>query len=220
MKVRTITAVSPLLLLLALLTLPVAAIAADPPVPAGKPNSPVVTTASPLPATPAAASAAPATEPGKKEQAILVGYVEMSRFGTETEAGKAARARLQAKSDGYRAQATAKQKQLEKQKNLLQEKMATLTPKQRETKAKEFEKKVEDYRKFAQNAEKELASLEEEVSRTLYGEVEKAAGGYGKANGLAAVIVKRDLLYVGSGVEARNVTDDIIKIMNAGTGKP
>ncbi len=169
------------------------------------------------PAVPAIEQKAAAA--AKTENVIRIGYVEMARFGEESSGGKAARERVKKKGDALRSQIAAKQKQLEKLKSSFESKLPTLSPKEREAKAKEFEKKVEGYRKFVQNAEKELQSLEEELSRKLYKEIEEAAVSYGKANGYAAIVVKRELLYVGSGVEGTDVTEEILKLVNAKASK-
>lgn len=187
-----------------------------------------VKSAAPVPASPEtkpAASVVPAVEQkaagaAKTDNVIRIGYVEMTRFGEESSGGKAARERVKKKGDTLRSQIAAKQKQLEKLKSSFESKMPTLSPKEREAKAKEFEKKVEGYRKFVQNAEKELQSLEEELSRKLYKEIEEAAVSYGKSNGYAAIVVKRELLYVGSGVEGKDVTEDILKLVNGKAEKP
>jgi outer membrane protein len=199
-----------------LLSIPAGALASEAipavPTPAALPVAPA-----PAPATAStpAAVAAPGPAEAAKPPLIRIGYVEMSRFGAETGVGKAARSRMQEKAEALKKQIAARQKQLEKQKNQLEAKLPTLSPKERAAKAKEFEKKYEEYRKFVEKAEKELQGVEEELTRKLYGEIESAAAAYGKANGLAAIVVKRDLLYAGSGVEAENVTEGVMKLLNA-----
>ena len=206
-----------------LLSVPAVSLAAETPTAAPAAVTPPVA-ASPAPAvTPPATAVAPKTteaaapKPAEaaKPAPIRIGYVEMTRFGAETGVGKAARSRMQAKTEALKKQIAAKQKQLEKQKSQLEAKLPTLSPKERAAKAKEFEKKYEEYRKFVEKAEKELQGFEEELTRKLYNEIESAASAYGKANGLAAIVVKRDLLYAGSGVEAENVTDGVMKLLNA-----
>lgn len=218
--------------LLSLLVAPHLALAADQSaVPAKDGAAPAATDAKsatpvlpPVEAKPAA-SVVPVPEQkagaeAKTDNAVRIGYVEMARFGEESAGGKTARERVKKKGDALRSQITARQKQLEKLKSTFEAKLPTLSPKEREAKAKEFEKKVEGYRKFVQNAEKELHQLEEDLSRKLYKDIEEAASSYGKANGYAAIVVKRELLYVGSGVEGKDVTEEILKLVNANVEKP
>ena len=78
-----------------------------------------------VPVPPASTAPAPAVLPALEEkkvepvqaaQTVRIGYADITRIGSESTPGKAARARFKAKADKYQAQITAKQKQLEKQK--------------------------------------------------------------------------------------------------------
>lgn len=196
------------LVLALLVVMPLYARAAEP-IPAAVPSA----APAPVPAV------APALEPKEVESAqaaptVRIGYADISRIGSESAPGKAAQARFKAKADKYQAQITAKQKQLEKQKAAIEAKLPSLLPEQRAAKAKEFEKKVDEYRRFVQNAEKELKPLEEELTRSLFGEIEKVVSDYAKANGFAAIVAKKELLYQGSSVTVLNVTEDILKLVN------
>ena len=175
-------------------------------------------------ATGSAPSAVPAAQPApdvpaavetkKAEPAIRIGYVDLARIGKDSARGKAAQALIKGKVDKFQAKLAARQKQLEKQKAALEAKMATLSPEERAAKAKGFEKKVEEYRKIVQNAEKELQPLQEELLGSLYKEIEQAATDYGKANGYAAIVRQKELLYLGSGVEAQDVTEAVMKLVD------
>ncbi|BCS55907.1 OmpH family outer membrane protein [Geobacter sp. SVR] len=156
----------------------------------------------------------PATAAGTP-QPLRLGYVELTRMGTDSELGKASRAKAQEKQQKLEAQLESKRKQLDKQKTALEAKIATMTPAQKQTKAKEFQKKVEEFQATVLKAEKELQSLQMDLENTLSKAVEQAATEYGKTNGLALVVVKRELLYVDSGVAAEDVTDGILKLMDA-----
>jgi len=187
-----------------------------------------------LTATAIAAESAPATTPTllteapqavsaadkKPAEAVAVqpsarlGHVDLARIATASEAGKAGQAELVALKGKFQGQIEAKRKQLEKQQAAIEAKLKTLTPAQRETKGKEFQKKVEDFQKYGMNAEKELLAKQEEVSSRLFKAIEQASAELGKARGLALVVVKRELLYLASGVEAQDVTEEVIKIID------
>jgi outer membrane protein len=172
----------------------------------------------PTPLTETSQPPANASAPQQKQPEatpIKIGYVDIARFGAETEVGKTAREKIRKKSESLEKQMNTKQKQLEKQKAALQLKLSTLPPHEQEAKAKEFDKKVDEYRKFVQNAEKEMKGLEVELNRQVYQDIEQAAITVGKANNFAAITVKRDLLYVGSNVEGEDVTAEILKLLNA-----
>lgn len=176
--------------------------------------------ADPAPATETAAQAAPAVPPSPApapavKQTVKIGYVDMAKAGAESNLGKALRAKVQEKQKKLQAQIEGRRKQLDKQKAALEAKFAGLAPAQREAKAKEFQKKVEEFQKFGLNAEKELQTMQEGLSSELYTAIEQAATEYGRSNALALIVVKRELLYIGSGVDAQDVTDGVLTLLNA-----
>lgn len=183
------------------------------------PGTVTVTPAAPA-AVPPAISLLPKTETllkpadSAKPQKMKLGYVDVARVSTESSLGKASAAQAKQKQEKLQAQITAKRKQLDKQKAAIEAQVASMTPAQREAKAKEFQKKVEAFQKFGMNAEKELQALQEGLGKAFNDSITQAAGAYGKANGLALIIVKRELLYLSGDVDAQDVSDGIIKLMN------
>ena len=170
-------------------------------------------TQTPPPAAPQAAAA-----PDQKtsvaaaaQQPMRIGHVDLARIAAESETGKAGQTQFAVLKKKLQGQLESKRKQLEKQKAAIEAKLKTLTPPQREAKAKEFQKKVEEFQKFGMNAEKELQAKQEEFSAGLFKAIEQASADLGKTKGLALVVVKRELLYLGSGVDAQDVTDEVIK---------
>jgi outer membrane protein len=150
-------------------------------------------------------------EAATAQQPARLGHVDLARIAAESETGKAGQTQMLALKKKLQGQIEAKRKQLEKQKDAIEVKLKTLTPPQREARAKEFQKKVEEFQKFGMNAEKELQAKQEEFSDKLFKAIEQASADIGKAKGLALVVIKRELLYLGSGVEAQDVTDEVIK---------
>lgn len=168
----------------------------------------------------AAASAVSAAAPDKAapvvaaEKRFKVGYVDMMKIAAESDAGKIARTHFEAKADRHKAQIDTKQKLLEKQKATLEAKLPTYSPEQRSVKIKEYEKKVEELRKMLQKADKEMRPMQEELVKEVYAKIEVAARAYGSANGYSAILEKRELLYLGQGVDAEDVTAALLAELN------
>jgi len=159
--------------------------------------------------------AAPVTAlPQKVEQAVRVGLVDMAKIASDSVPGKAVYSEIKAKTEKYRSQITAKERQLEKQKKTIEAQIATLSPQQREAKAKDFQKKMEEYRKLVTRADKDVRDRQEKLLNNLYKSIEKASGDYGEANGFAAVVMKKDLLFSGDNVEVKDLTEEIIKLVD------
>ncbi len=153
-------------------------------------------------------------ETSKVQSVVKLGYADMAKISSESSLGKASQAQAKAKQEKLQTQVQAKRKQLDKQKAAIEATIASLTPAQREAKAKDFQKKVEAFQKFGANAEKEFQVLQEGLSKSLYEAIEQASVEYGKANNLSLVVVKRELLYLANGVDAQDVSDGIIKLMD------
>ena len=172
------------------------------------------------PATTPSVSASPAvpaekaTPSGSTETRFRVGYVDMRKIAAESDAGKVAKAHFEAKADRHKAQIDTKQKLLEKQKATLEAKLPTYTPEQRTAKIKEYEKKVNELKKMLEKADKEMRPMQEELTKELYGKIEAAARVYGAANGFSIILEKRELLYLGKGIDAEDVTAILISELN------
>lgn len=146
--------------------------------------------------------------------AAKIGYVDVARIGVESDRGKALKALLTTRKDQLQGKVDGRKKQIEKFKASVESKIQSMTPQQREAKAKEFQKKLEEFQKLAQTSEEELFKLQDRETKELYEDIEKSAVAHGKANGFAVIVVKKELLYVGSSVDAQDVTDALIKALN------
>jgi len=181
--------------------------------------------AAPTTISPAASSVAAPPEAVKKPetsaapQTIRIGSVDINRIGIDSDRGKALKALLSARKEKLQGKINARKHQIEKLKSSIEAKIATMSPQQREAKSKEFQKKLEELQKFAQTSEEELYALQGKETQAFYEEIEKASVAYGSANKLAAVVIKKELLYVGSNVEAQDVTADLIKALNESGSK-
>lgn len=189
--------------------------------PAGAEENSAAGKQAPLPSLLPAASQtilAPVQKPAEATSAqssTRLGHVDLARVAAESETGKTGQAELADLRTKLQGKIESKRKQLEKHQAALEAKLKTFTPAQREAKAKEFQKKVEEFQKYGINAEKELQGKQEEFSVKLYKAIEQASAELAKAKGLAIVVIKRELLFLGSGVDAQDVTDGIITMIDA-----
>jgi len=157
--------------------------------------------------------------PAKNEQSIKIGTIDMAKIAGDSSSGKAVYAEVKAKMEKYQKQIKAKETQLKKEKSSIEAQMPTLAPIQRAAKAKEFQKKLESFQTFIQKAEKDVRSREAELLKKLYESVAKSADGYGKANGFAAIVINKELIFTGSTVEIQELTAEIIKLIDGNKGK-
>jgi outer membrane protein len=168
-----------------------------------------------LPEQPAIATPAEALlKPASPVISPRIGYIDISRIGAESDKGKALKVLLTAKKDAIQGKIDGKKKQLEKLEKSIKAKLATMTPQQRETKSKQFQKKVEEFRLFARSSEEEFFDMQEKETKEFYVAIEQSAVELGKTDGFAAVVIKKELLYIGKNVVEQDVTDALIKALN------
>jgi outer membrane protein len=139
----------------------------------------------------------------------------MTKIASESVPGKAAVAEVKSITEKYQAQIKEKEKQLQKQKAAIEAQLPSLTPQQREIKAKEFQKKVGEFQKYVQKADTDVRARQDELLSRLYQSIAAVSSEYGKANGFTAVVMKKEMLYVDAGAEIKDLTEEIIKKVNA-----
>jgi outer membrane protein len=154
------------------------------------------------------------TKPATNAQPVKIGFVDMTKVAGESVQGKAAFTEIKAKTAKLKSQIESREKQLAKQKAAIEAALPSLSPNERTAKAKEFQKKLEDYQKFVQKADKDIRAREEALLTALYRETAKASSEYGTAQGLSAVLIKKDILFLGATTEAKDVTGEIITIID------
>jgi outer membrane protein len=166
----------------------------------------------------AAATESKPSDAAAAHQTIRIGSVDTPRIIKESVRGKAVDAKLRGMKDKLQARIDTKRKQLDKLRASFEAKLPTLSQEQREAKAKafqkEFQKKAEEFQKFGKQLEEDFYTTQENETKGLYDATEQAAVAYGKANGFAAIVVKKELLYVGDNIDAQDVTDALIREMD------
>jgi outer membrane protein len=215
------TMLKKLLIVTLVASLPALASAADPaPATGAKPAAAAET---PQKSPTAATTESKPSDDATARKTTRIGFVDMPRIFNGTVRGKAVEAKLKGMKDKLQARVDAKRKQLDKLRASFEAKLPTIPPEQREAKAKEFQKefqkKVEEFQKFGKQLEEDLYTTREKETKGLYDATEQAAVAYGKANGFAVIVIKKELLYVGDDIDAQDVTDALIKALDEAARK-
>jgi len=194
---------------------------------AEQPAAPATPPAVPAPAAPAAQpdlkpapglSLLPAAKPAPQPLAVAkIGVVDVNKVSTDSVRGKAAQQQIKAQQTKLQKQVEAKRKQLDKFKADTERQLPSLSPQQREAKQREFQKKIEEFQKFGLKSEKELMESQQKLTKGLFEAIGKAADELGRAKGLTAVVINRELLFLGAGVEPLDITADLITLLDGKT---
>lgn len=208
------TALVSCFLLLAALTVQAAE---QPAVPATPPAAPAPTAAAVQPDLKPAPGLTllPAAKPAPLAVAVAkIGVVDVNKVSTDSAMGKAAQHQIKVQQTKLQKQVEAKRKQLDKFKSDTERQLPGLSPQQREAKQREFQKKIEEFQKFGLKSEKELMESQQKLTKGLFEAIGKAADELGRAKGLAAVVINRELLFLGAGVEPLEITADLITLLD------
>jgi outer membrane protein len=147
---------------------------------------------------------------------VKIGSVDLPQVAEKSEAGAKAMATLKEMYDKFQATVKKREQELDKLKTALQGK--NLTPANREAKEKQFQKKFGEYQKFGKSAQQEFAQKQADLSKQVKDDLDRQIKDYGRDHGYAVILNKEGLVYNDSRFEVKDLTDEIIKIIN-GTGK-
>lgn len=143
-----------------------------------------------------------------------IGIVDINKISADSTMGKAAQSQIKSQQAKLQKQIEAKRKQLDTFKADTERQLPGLSPQQREAKSKEFQKKVEEFQKLGMKLEKELMDSQQKLTKGLFEAIGKAADELGRAKGLTAIVINRELLYLGQNIEMVDITGDIIASLN------
>jgi len=147
---------------------------------------------------------------------VKIGSVDLPQVAEKSEAGAKAMATLKEMYDKFQATVKKREQELEKLKTALQGK--NLTTANREAKEKQFQKKFGEYQKFGKSAQQEFAQKQAELSKQVKDDLDRQIKDYGRDHGYALILNKEGLVYSDGKFEVKELTDEIIKIIN-GAGK-
>lgn len=165
----------------------------------------------------------PVDTPKAVEKAVVgaaelkIGSVDLPRVAEKSEAGTKAMATLKGMYDKFQAAMKKKEHELEKLRTALQGK--DLTGAKREAKEKQFQKKFGEYQEFGKNAQQEFAQKQGELSKKIKDDLDKVVKNYGSDHGYAIIMNKEGLVYNDSKFEVKDLTDEIIKLINGAEKK-
>jgi Skp family chaperone for outer membrane proteins len=156
------------------------------------------------------------TETKSSSIEVKIGSVDLPQVAEKSVAGAKAMATLKEMYDKFQATVKTREQELEKLKKALQGK--NLTAAKREAKEKQFQKKFGEYQQFGKSAQQEFAQKQAELSKQVKDDLDRLIKDYGRDHGYAVIVNKEGLVYSDSKFEVKDLTDEIIKLIN-GAGK-
>lgn len=143
-----------------------------------------------------------------------IGYVDMQRVVTESNAGKRARAEMEGMVKQKQEQVNREGQKLKALQESFEKEKLTLTEAQKKTKQRDFEKKVQAYQQLAAEAQRDLREKDAEYTRKALTDIRAAIRELAKEEKLMLVLEKNEqpVLYAEDGPD---LTDKVIKAYDA-----
>jgi outer membrane protein len=148
---------------------------------------------------------------------VKLGYIDMQRALTGSEAGKEAKEQLATKVKKYQDEINLRQEDLKKLKDELEKQGMLLSDAARATKEKDYQNKLKDFQRFTKDAQDELQGKDEEFTRKILEGMGKVIQEYGRKNGYTFIFVKNEsMLFVD---EKTDLTEEVLILFNANRKK-
>jgi outer membrane protein len=144
---------------------------------------------------------------------LKLGYVDMHRVISESEAGKEAKGQMAAKVKKLQDELNVKSEDLKKLKDDLEKQGQLLSESAKASKEKDYQNKMRDAQRFSKDAEEELKSKDDELSRKIIDGLGKVIHEYGLQKGYTFIFMKNEtMLFID---EKADLTEDILKQYNS-----
>jgi outer membrane protein len=153
---------------------------------------------------------------------LKLGYINMQRVMSGSEAGKEAKGQLDAKIKKYQDEVTVKQGELNKLKDELDKKenltkQGIALPDSRAAIEREYQNKLKDAQRFTKDAQDELQRMDDELTRKVFEGMEKVIKEYGSQKGYTFIFLKNELMLFAD--DKADLTEEVLKLFNANRKK-
>lgn len=150
---------------------------------------------------------------GAQEQPLKIGYVDLLKVFDGYEKTKAWDTSLEQKGKQKQGELEGRMGELKK----LRQNLELLNDQARDARTREIEEKSDELQRFRANAARDIARERDKITKGLLDEIQDGIEEYAKANGFAVILDQRALLY---GVQAYDVTDEVLTLLNSRVKKP
>jgi outer membrane protein len=148
---------------------------------------------------------------------VKLGTVDIQKVLVLCDAGKDAKEQLSQRAVKYEGEKNSREEELKKLKNELEKQSVLLSEAKRSEKEKDYQQKLKEYQRFLKDAQDDLQAKNDELTNKIVEEIVKNTQEYGRKNGFTLIFVKNDgMVYMD---DKADVTDDILKLVNAGRKK-
>ncbi|HWO43793.1 MAG TPA: OmpH family outer membrane protein, partial [Candidatus Eisenbacteria bacterium] len=154
----------------------------------------------------------PAT--GWPQDKVKIGYIDLQRAISESQAGKRAKEKFQAQVKKVEADLLKEKQEIERLKAELDKKGPLLKEEERRNLEADLQKRYVSYQRSMQDHQQDLRQKEGAMTSDILKELEKIVNEVGKAEKFTLILERSQLLYSDQGID---VTNRVIDVYNSRT---
>lgn len=149
---------------------------------------------------------------GWAQEKIKIGFVDIQRAITESNAGKRAKERFQAQVKKAEAELLREKSELERLKSDLDKKGPLLKDEEKRNLEGDLQRRFVNYQRGMQDLQQELRQKESEMTGDILRELEKIVTEVGKAEKFTLILERTQILYTDQAID---ITNRVIEVYNS-----
>jgi outer membrane protein len=143
---------------------------------------------------------------------VKIGFIDVQRAISESQAGKRAKERFQAQIKKAEADLLREKTEIERLKSDLDKKGALLKEEEKRNLEADLQRRYVNYQRGMQDQQQELRQKEGEMTADILKELEKIVNEVGKAEKFTLILERSQILYSDQGID---ITTRVIEAFNA-----
>ena len=143
---------------------------------------------------------------------VKIGFIDVQRAISESQAGKRAKERFQAQVKKAEADLLKEKQEIERLKTDLDKKGPLLKEEERRNLEADLQRRYVSYQRGMQDQQQELRQKEGEMTGDILKELEKIVNEVGKAEKFTLILERSQILYSDQGID---ITNRVIEAFNA-----
>jgi outer membrane protein len=151
-------------------------------------------------------------EIGWSQEKVKIGFIDVQRAISESQAGKRAKERFQAQVKKAEADLLKEKAELERLKSDLDKKGPLLKDEEKRNLEADLQRRYVNYQRGMQDQQQELRQKEGEMTGDILKELEKIVNEVGKAEKFTLILERSQILYSDQGID---ITNRVIEAFNA-----
>lgn len=152
------------------------------------------------------------TVPVWAEEKVKIGFIDIQRAISESQAGKRAKERFEAELKKAESDLFKEKQEVERLKADFDKRSPLLKEEERRNFEKEFQRRYVGYQRNMRDYQEELRQKEGEMTAEILKELEKIVAEVGKTEKFSLIFERSQLLYIDQGVD---LTNKVIQMYNS-----